>query len=285
MKRLVGWCCLLWMGCGNQAPQGGQPAVSPAPVVAVSKAPAVPGAPVTPAAPTSTSAAPAPAPGALTIETVSASLTSAQDNCRFSIQYPQVKGGAAPAVVSALNDALTRAFLVKDDEHTEGACDDKAKRVADEIQGLEVSAEVALNDRGLLSVYYSRTNTRTQRKSGEIIGAYPNNSLRAFSFDAATGQPLSLKAQFLPGSKYQERLRAIVEPELEGLSEEMRTTPPADGYFFYLRPGLLVIFNLTDIHAAQATEVEIPLRDLADIIDPASPLARALSLAPVEREE
>jgi len=115
----------------------------------------------------------------------------------------------------------------------------------------------------------------------DTLGAHGNTSFHTFTFDTASGVPLSLADLFLPGTDYLGKLSALARERLPGVIGQYGDaamiasgTAPEDKNFenfFFDGNNLIILFSPYQVaaYAAGPQTLRIPLSELSTILKPA----------------
>jgi len=162
------------------------------------------------------------------------------------------------AIISALNKILVeQSFYDKD------------------LVELLAYYELKNNQRGILSlnlIVYSFTG-----------GAHGMTIIKSLTFDTKTGEAYTLKELFKTDSNYVEKLSDIIEGRITDWNIDLLFPPfkgiRADQDFYIADTSLIIYFQLYEItpYYWGFPYFPIPILDLADIIQPDSPLDRMMA--------
>lgn len=214
--------------------------------------------------------------------------TEAKNCLTFSIEYPQIKSGAASQ--EALNDInesimssiFDYAFVNNKPSSFDQLIDELGKEYDDILSSfpdykaswsIEINSDIIYQDSSFISVattIFSYTG-----------GAHPNSNQVYKSFDLNTGKAITLDDLLVKG--YEEELNESAEIEFRMLKE----IPPAftleeKGYVFeggkfklndnfaIINESILFYYNPYEIasYADGPTEIELKLTDYVNLIDP-----------------
>lgn len=145
----------------------------------------------------------------------------------------------------------------------------------DYLVELLASYEIKTNERGVLSlnlIVYSYTG-----------GAHGMTVVKSLTFDTKTGKQYELKELFKPGSNYEEAINKIIRQRIKDWNIQL-LDPPFKGIrsnqdFYIADVTLVIYFQLYEItpYVSGFPYFPIPILDLADIIQPNSPLETMMS--------
>lgn len=181
------------------------------------------------------------------------------------LSYPQVYGlGPAGEKITQTLTAEIDGYLAK----LAGSVSSDAKdgfRLR-KVQ-IDVSHTVTFNTDKLLSV--------TIREWAYTGGAHPMSFLRAFTFDPATGDRLTLADLFTGGADYRARLDAIMAAQIAERQIPIFTFTPFAGVrddqeFYLTADGLVVYYQLYEYtpYVFGFLEFPIPYGQIADLLKP-----------------
>lgn len=134
--------------------------------------------------------------------------------------------------------------------------------------------ELKNNQRGILSlnlIVYSFTG-----------GAHGMTIIKSLTFDTKTGKQYELKDLFKKGSDYEKKLSDIINQRIKDWDIQLLepfTGIRSDQDFYIADTSLVIYFQLYEITAYVwgFPYFPIPIKDLADIINPDGPLDRMMS--------
>ncbi|KAA0965058.1 DUF3298 and DUF4163 domain-containing protein [Sporosarcina sp. ANT_H38] len=134
--------------------------------------------------------------------------------------------------------------------------------------------ELKNNQRGILSlnlIVYSFTG-----------GAHGMTTIKSLTFDTKTGKQYELKDLFKKGSDYEKKLSDIINQRIKDWNIQLLepfTEIRSDQDFYIADTSLVIYFQLYEITAYVwgFPYFPIPIKDLADIINPDGPLDRMMA--------
>lgn len=140
---------------------------------------------------------------------------------------------------------------------------------------MQATFEIKNNQRGILSlnlIVYSFTG-----------GAHGMTLIKSLTFDTKTGKQYELKDLFKPGSDYVKKLSDIIRVDIKKWDIQLLDPPfteiRPDQDFYIADTSLIIYFQLYEItpYVWGFPYFPIPILDIADIIQPQSPLDRMLA--------
>lgn len=182
-----------------------------------------------------------------------------------TVYYPEVFNLKNADVQMKINHAIVNTLnkmLVERDYYS------------DSLVEMQAYYEIKTNERGILSlnlIVYSFTG-----------GAHGMTSIKSLTFDTKTGKQYSLKELFKADSNYEKILSDIIGKKIKDwkiqLLEEFKGIR-SDQDFYIADTSLVIYFQLYEItpYVWGFPYFPIPLKDIADIIQPDSPLDRMIS--------
>lgn len=140
---------------------------------------------------------------------------------------------------------------------------------------MQATFEIKNNQRGILSlnlIVYSFTG-----------GAHGMTLIKSLTFDTKTGKQYELKDLFKPGSDYVKKLSDIIRVDIKKWDIQLLDPPfteiRPDQDFYIADTSLIIYFQLYEItpYVWGFPYFPIPILDIADIIQPQSPLDRMMA--------
>lgn len=198
--------------------------------------------------------------------------------CTLNGVYPVTQRTSSSQAIDTINDIIKEYILdahTADNEQCPVQYADLVETGATLQRNTQIGFHVELNERGLLSI--------THFASHSLGGtAHPTHQLHAITVDVSSGERYDLASLFQPGAPYQERLRSLIQQQMErdDIIADAGVQTDVGDWVFYLRPNHLVLGNLFNVYALQATQIAISIQELADIAREGGPIARLLKAPP-----
>lgn len=197
-------------------------------------------------------------------------------NLELNVGRPVVSGMADRALQARLNGTLAAAFPPGGVPEWQR----RAREGGDHLL-LDVDAEVDLNRKGVLSVYWSGLELHS--RNGQPNEAHPTKHFRGLTLDTRTGRAYTLAQLFRSGTEWRDQLdrriaeRLAKDPDLKEIGTdpgEFLGEVRQHHYSYSLTPRGLRIFNIYDNFALGAVQVTVPYSDLKAFAEPTGPLGR-----------